>query len=204
MPWSELVRHRRRMEERFGEIHDLPIARRVDAAVLSAIPAGARVLEVGAGDRSFGEKLARRDPSASYLSMDVDRSTKQDFYDLAEAPGAQGAIVAIEVVEHLPFDAILPWLQSIASKLEPGGLAILSTPNIYHPPAYLRDATHRTPLAFDELGALLEAAGLGVVSVHRIFHGSLARRASRWMLSWLFRILGLDYAKHIVVVAMRG
>ena len=86
--------------------------------------------------------------------------------------------------------------------LEPGGRLILSTPNTYYPPAYLRDATHRTPLCYDELAGLLAAAGYEVEAIYRIYHDPLHRRLLRqYVFGWLFRLIGIDFARQIVVVA---
>jgi hypothetical protein len=79
---------------------------------------------------------------------------------------------------------------------------VLSTPNTYYPPAYLRDATHRTPLCYDELAGLLAAAGWDVQRVVRIYHDPVWRNiARRYLFGWLFRLIGIDFARQIVVVA---
>ena len=79
---------------------------------------------------------------------------------------------------------------------------LLSTPNTFYPPAYLRDATHRTPLCYDELAGLVTAAGLEVTRVARVYHDPVHRRFLRqYCLGWLFRLIGIDYARQIVLVA---
>lgn len=200
--WSRLSEHRRKVAVRFGTVYALPVAKRVQTAVLEHLPRGGKILEVGAGGRTLEKAIRARDPDARYESMDIDLTTAQDYYDLESIPEGYDAIIAIEVVEHLEAETIPPWLALLAKKLRPGGRLILSTPNVYHPPAYLRDATHRTPLAYDELAGLVEAAGLEAKAIYRIFSGSLMRRLGTQVLfGWLFRMLGLDYAKHVVLIA---
>ena len=81
---------------------------------------------------------------------------------------------------------------------------MLSTPNTFYPPAYLRDASHRTPLCYDELGGMLEAAGLRVTRIVRIYNDPVWRRfVRRFLFGWLFRLIGIDFARQIVIVAQK-
>ena len=54
--WSEQYKLRREAARRFGRIFALPIVRRVRDVLLECVADGARVLEVGAGDRRNGWK----------------------------------------------------------------------------------------------------------------------------------------------------
>jgi hypothetical protein len=77
---------------------------------------------------------------------------------------------------------------------------VLSTPNVFHPPAYLRDVTHRTPLCYDELAGLVTGAGLEIEHVYRIYNDPLPRMLlRRYAFGWLFRLLGIDFARQIAV-----
>jgi hypothetical protein len=81
---------------------------------------------------------------------------------------------------------------------------VLSTPNTFYPPAYLRDATHVTPLCYDELAGLVACSGLHVERVVRVYHDPLLRALLRRLLfGWLFRLIGIDFARQIVLVARR-
>ncbi len=164
-----------------------------------------RVLEIGAGDRRFQEHLRRHEPALEYRSLDIDRAGEHDYHTLNEVTEKFPLVFALEVVEHLPLEEIEPWLAAIRGVLEPGGRLILSTPNTYYPPAYLRDATHRTPLCYDELAGLLAAAGYEVLAIYRIYHDPLHRRVLRqYVFGWLFRLIGIDFARQIVVVARQA
>ncbi len=200
--WSRLFEHRRAAAKRFGRIFDLPIRKRASDIVVREAHDLTRVLEIGAGDRRFREHLRRHEPALKYHSLDIDRAVEHDYHELDEVTEIFPLVFALEVVEHLSLEEIEPWLTQIRGVLEPDGRLILSTPNTYYPPAYLRDATHRTPLCYDELAGLLAAAGYEVLAIYRIYHDPLHRRfLRRYMFGWLFRLIGIDFARQIVVVA---
>ncbi|MBI2373520.1 MAG: methyltransferase domain-containing protein [Deltaproteobacteria bacterium] len=200
--WSDLSTHRRRVRDRFGDIYRLPIRYRARDIVLAELHDGQRCLEVGAGDRRMKQRILSRFPRVSYESMDVDERGAHEYKSLDEVKGAYDCIFSLEVVEHLTLDEIERWLLRLSELLSPGGILILTTPNVYHPPAFLRDATHRTPLAHDELGGLLEAAGFTVEHIFRIHYAPPLRRlAVRFCFGWLFRLLGLDFARQILAIA---
>jgi len=202
--WSEQYFFRRAIAARFGRVFDLPIARRVREVLLDSIDDQMRVLEVGAGERRMAALLAERRRDLVYQSMDIDTQGEHDYRTLAEIHCEFDCVFAFEVVEHLGFDEIADWLLELRRLLKPGGRLLLSTPNTFYPPAYLRDATHRTPLCYDELGGLLEAAGMRVVRIVRIYHDPVWRKLlRRYAFGWLFRLIGIDFARQIVVVAER-
>jgi hypothetical protein len=148
--------------------------------------------------------LAWHRPAARYESLEVDPEGCPDYRYLDEIGKTYDCIFALEVVEHLAIDAIPDWLRGLADRLRPGGALVLSTPNVFYPPAYLHDATHRTPLAYDELAGLVTAAGLEVERIVRVFHEPWHRVVfKRYLLGWLFVALGIDYARQIVLVARR-
>ncbi len=202
--WSEQYIFRRAIAARFGRVFHLPIARRVREVLLDTIDDRMRVLEVGAGDRRMGALLGQRRRAVVYQSMDIDTQGEHDYRTLAEIHCEFDCVFALEVIEHLRFDEIAEWLRELRRLLKPGGRLLLSTPNTFYPPAYLRDASHRTPLCYDELGGLLEAAGLRVRRIVRIYHDPVWRNfLRRFAFGWLFRLIGIDFARQIVVVAQR-
>lgn len=203
--WAEMYAHRRRIERRFGEIHRLPLVARCSRLLLRHVRSDDRVLEVGAGDRRMAEHLRARWPNVRYESLDIDPAGRHDYRNLAEVSGRYDVVFAFEVVEHLPVEQIGPWLRRLADLLNPSGKLLLSTPNVFCPPAYLRDATHRTPLCYDELGGFVEAAGLHVTHLYRVYHEALHRVVlRRFVFGGLFRILRLDFARQIALVAEKS
>lgn len=202
--WSELYERRRAAARRFGSVFALPIVKRVREIVVEYTVEGARVLEVGAGAREMERTIKGAAREVMYESCDIDRRGRHDYYDLASAVGPYDAVFALEVIEHLSLEEIGPWLIRLREILAEGGMLVLSTPNTYYPPAYLRDATHRTPLCYDELAALVELAGFEVLRIVRVYHDPVHRKLlRRYLLGWLFRAIGIDFARQIVLVARR-
>jgi 2-polyprenyl-3-methyl-5-hydroxy-6-metoxy-1,4-benzoquinol methylase len=202
--WSALYRHRRAAQARFGDLYQLPLAKRASDVVMQAARGAHTLLEVGAGDRRLAQKIAQYSPDCTYRSLDIDPEGEHDYRSFAQLDRTFDCVVALEVVEHLTLDEIRAWLADLYRALGAGGTLVLSTPNTYYPPAYLRDATHRTPLCYDELAGLLTAAGFEVTRILRIYNDPVPRKIlRRYLLGWLFRALGLDYARQIVVVARK-
>jgi SAM-dependent methyltransferase len=202
--WSRQYRRRRNAQARFGRIFDLPIAKRARDVAAACVADGERVLEVGAGDRRLAHYLRQAAAGVQYESVDIDPHGQHDYRSLTEPAGPYDGIVALEVIEHLELAEIPAWLSRLAELLRPGGWLVLSTPNVYYPPDFLRDVTHRTPLCYDELAGLVSAAGLEVVSLRRIYNDALHRKLlRRYAFGWLFRLIGIDYARQIVLVARR-
>lgn len=202
--WSEQYKLRRAAAERFGRVFSLPIVRRVRDVLLDCVAERTRVLEVGAGDRRMGELLRARREGVEYRSIDIDPHGEHDYRSLDEIDRAFDCVFAFEVVEHIAAEEIPGWLARLSELLSPGGRLVLSTPNTYYPPAYLRDVTHRTPLCYDELAALVSAAGLEVERIARVYHDPVHRKLlRRYLFGWLFEMIGIDFARQIILVARK-
>jgi len=200
--WSNQYANRRAIAARFGGVFSIPLAKRARDVLLEQTDDGFAVLEVGAGDRRMKRLLQQRREDVSYRSLDIDPHGEHDFRSWSDVDEPFDVVFAFEVVEHLGIGELSEMLRQMARCLNPGGRLILSTPNIYYPPAYLRDITHRTPLCFDELGALVESAGLRVQRILRIYNDPVHRLVlRRFLLGWLFRTMGIDFARQIVLVA---
>jgi SAM-dependent methyltransferase len=100
--------------------------------------------------------------------LDVVQGDLVDFLQ-AEAEGSAGAIVAIQVAEHLPPPALQLMLSEAHRALRPGGLLVLETVNPRSVIGFLevfnRDLTHERPLHPDTLRFLAAAAGFGDVRI---------------------------------------
>lgn len=202
MNWQQLYQERRNIAARFGDIWSLPLATRYHRVVAGEGSAGTSVLEVGAGDRSFQNKLRGYWGELSYVSCDIDATHSHEFSSIDEVTGRYDLVCGFEVIEHLTLDEASHMVARMFEVTKAGGRIALTTPNIYYPPAYLRDVTHITPFCYDELGALLQIAGFRVKSIHRLYHDSILKKLVRRYLFYpVFRVLGIDFARQIIVVA---
>lgn len=202
--WAAQYQARRAAARRFGPLMRLPMVRRASQRVMATARDGQRVLEIGAGDRRFAQRLRERFPGLEYVSLDPDPAGGHDHQSFDSVVGPFDLVFALEVAEHLPAEELPHWLGQIATRLAPGGQLILSTPNTYYPPAYLRDMTHRTPLCYDELAGLVTQSGLEVTGIWRVHHDPWTTAwVRRYLFGWLFRLLGIDFARQVVVAAVR-
>lgn len=167
----------------------------------NCIETGQSVLDIGASDGRFGRRLAA---GATYRTLDTDPAVQADFRGLEEVESASFDVVTcFEMIEHVTPREAIDLASGIARVLRPGGRLFLTTPNIHHPWSYLRSATHVTPWCYDELGGLLEANGLRVESIFRCHRDAALKSVLRLLARPLYRIVGVDYAKSVMVVARR-
>jgi SAM-dependent methyltransferase len=136
----------------------------------------APVLDLGAGRgellellRDAGVAAHGVDNDAGMVAAARERSvevTDADLNDhlLQQAPGALGAVTAIHVVEHLPYQQLVALLANARRALRPGGILVCETINPHAPFAlktFWVDPTHQHPLFPEVLLVLAQAAGFG-------------------------------------------
>lgn len=137
------------------------------------------VLDVGCGRGEVLAALAARGVEGIGVDLDagmvaeakaagVDARQGDALAFLAEAePASFGAVIAIQVAEHLSLGALLALVELAHAKLRPGGHLVLETPNpaslIVLGNSYLLDPTHVRPLHPSLLSFLVERAGFGGV-----------------------------------------
>ena len=200
--WQQLYRHRRAIAQRFGAIWDIPVRKRYHQVLSDLGEAGISLLEIGAGNRGLAQRMGNYWSHFDYRSCDIDDTYEHDFGHISKIEGRYDVICAFEVIEHMPLQEAADMLVKLRQHLKPGGRLVLTTPNTFYPPAFLRDATHITPFCFDELAGLVNLAGFRVQSIYRLYHDALFKKFIRRIVMYpLFRLLGIDYAKQILVVA---
>jgi SAM-dependent methyltransferase len=203
-PWSTLHERRRALERRWPSVFDIPLARRASDLVLREARPGLRVLEAGAGDRRMKERLEAAAPGLVYRSADPDPAHPHDARDVFAVEGPFDLVFALELIEHLSPGDALAFLRRCREVLVPGGRLLLGTPDVFTPGRWHRDAGHLTPFSPWELGGFVEEAGFRVESLHRAWNAPLAERVlRRFLLGWLHRLTGADYAHSVVVAASR-
>ena len=167
-----------RAEPFLYELH-AAMLRKLERLFLRHIPAGARVLDAGCGRSLFTE--IRPDWPFTVVAADVDHplllSRQREFpqvrwlvadaHPLPFRDGAFGALFAGELIEHLPDPRL--GVEEFRRVLAPGGTLVLTTPNRRRL-ANLVDRSdrpyspdHLSELSYDEVRALLHAAGFDVV-----------------------------------------
>ena len=199
--WSGLYRCRKEVSARYASVFRLPSIRRAVRLARPHVQSGTRILEIGPGENRRGARLAAEVPGAAALSVDPDPEGTHDYRDITEAGDGFDLVMAFEVIEHLPLEEALKLMRAVRVRLRSGGRFIVSTPNVYCPGAYLRDCTHQTPFAFDELGGALIFTGFEVVGLYRVVPGNILRRLRKAICSPLGRALGVDHAVSIAAVA---
>lgn len=202
--WSELYQHRRTIAGRFGNIWDLPLARRYNNVLEALGRGGTSLLEIGAGDRALQDKMTAAWGSFEYRSCDIDDRYDHDFGSIGHVTGSFDIVCGFEVIEHVTLVDAADMIRQSERVLKPGGCLALTTPNIFYPPGFLRDATHITPFCYDELGGLASYCGLEVEAIYRLHHDSLIKKWIKRVVAYpLYRMMGIDFAHQIMVVARK-
>jgi SAM-dependent methyltransferase len=203
--WSKLFEYRGQIHQRYREIWDLKILRKRFPLMVKNIRDGEKVLDIGASNRDLQERLRRHFPKLIYKSMDIDREQVHDFYSLEEVQESFDVIFLFEVIEHLDLQEGIGLLKRSYELLSLGGRLFLTTPNIFNPSRFWRDATHRQAYCYDELGGILLAHGFEVKEMYRTYSDALHRYLFRvYVMAPLHRYLGIDFAKSILMVAVKG
>jgi 2-polyprenyl-3-methyl-5-hydroxy-6-metoxy-1,4-benzoquinol methylase len=203
--WSRLFEHRDKIHEKYPEIWDLKILRKRFPLMLETIRDGERVLDMGASNRNLEGRLKRHFPEILYKSMDIDREQVHDFYSLEEIRECFDVVFLFEVIEHLDLEEGIRLLKRIYDLLNPGGRLILTTPNVFNPSRYWRDATHKVAYCYDELAGLLIAQQFQVRAMYRTYSDAFLRYLFRiYVMAPLHRYLGIDFAKSILIVAEKS
>ncbi len=97
-----------------------------------------------------------------------------DMFDfLSRQPDSSlNALTAFHLIEHLPFESLVRFLDEILRELRPGGLVIFETPNpenlIIGSCNFYLDPTHNHPLPRALMKFLLEARGFHRLQILRL------------------------------------
>ena len=202
--WSQLFEQRKMIASRFGNIWKIPIARRYYDVLRKLGRESVTVLEIGAGDRGLEKKMAGYWGQFDYRSCDIDTRYEHDFKEIGSVTVAFYLICAFGMIAKVRLEDVGPVGGQYFQLKVPGGLERITTPNIYYPPDFLRDATHRTPFCYDELGGLLQLCGYETTAIYRLYHDSIVKKFIKRVLMYpIFRVLGIDFAHQIMVVGRK-
>jgi 2-polyprenyl-3-methyl-5-hydroxy-6-metoxy-1,4-benzoquinol methylase len=200
--WARLIDYRDKIHKRYPKIWDLKLIKRPSWLLKKHLRQGIRILDVGASDKRIQKRVREVYPDILYKSMDIDRSNLHDYYSLDEIDGQFDLITLFEVIEHLDLEQGMKMLRRLHELLVDGGKLIISTPNIFNPGRFWFDATHKVAYSYEELGGIVLSRGFEVLGIYRTFHASFLKYVLRLTLFYpLHRILNVDFAKSIVVLA---
>jgi 2-polyprenyl-3-methyl-5-hydroxy-6-metoxy-1,4-benzoquinol methylase len=204
LEWSILFQARRRMHERYPTIWHVPLVKRQSDVLRRMLKDGMSVLDVGAGSRGAEDRIRQAGIKVRYRSLDVDRKMEHDFYDLADVHETFDVVLLSQVIEHVTLQEGLGLLAGSRDKLRDGGLALVSTPNIFHPNRFFTTSDHKSHYAYDELSGILNAVGFEVEHAYRVFNDAFLRYVLKaYIFGFVFRFLSIDYAHSIVIVARK-
>jgi SAM-dependent methyltransferase len=205
MGWSEQFLFRERVHQQYPSLWSLKIIRKRLPFVLKYLEESKSVLEIGAFNREFGERIKKHYPRIRYKSMDIDPTYSHDYTSLGEIEETFDAVLLFEVIEHLKLEEGRELAKRIFDLLKAGGIVILTTPNVYTPGQYWKDVSHETPYHYEELGGLFLSEGFESIEMYRLFHASLIKYFAKvYLFSFAFRFLGIDFTRSILLIARKG
>ena len=201
--WQRLKAARERAAARWPSPFKLPLVKRPSDVLYESLSGKERVLDVGSGDATRRERIAQRFPKVAYVSVDPDPEAHADHARLADVQGEFDAAILFETLEHLTPEDGIELLASVRARLRPKGRVFVSVPATHTPGRFLRDCTHVTPWAHDELGAALSLAGFEPAAMHRTYPGPALRRlVRRAILGPIGHAFGIDYAYSVVATGV--
>ena len=142
------------------------------------------ILDIGCGRGEWLELLGENGLSARGIDVNsaAVAACQERGLDAAEAdliaaleavpPGSLGAVTAFHVIEHLPLDVLIAFLDGAREALAPSGLLILETPNpenlIVGAHTFHNDPTHKAPIPPAVGQFMAEQRGFGAVRIERL------------------------------------
>jgi hypothetical protein len=180
----------------------------IEEIYFKEIRGAASLLDVGAGDLRVMGKLKKAGYTGEYHTQDISEEYSHTYRTLSEVKRAYGAILCLDVIEHLPLEEGLGLVNTLIGMLDENGVLIVQTPNARcanNPLSW--DMTHLHLYNINDLWAYLATAGLEVHGYRVVFHQK-ARSPLAHLRSFLSRIvttqcLGMDYAHNIALIARR-
>jgi len=205
MDWGEQIQWREKVHQQYPDIWDMGIVKKRLPFILKYLKDGESVLEIGAHDRKLGDRIKKHFPHVLYKSLDIDPSYSHDYTSIDEVKEEFNMVLFFELIEHLDRGAGREMVARIFEILKPGGRVILTTPNIYTPGQYWKDVSHLTPYHHEELGGLFLSQQFESIDLFRYFNAPFLQYVMKvYLFSPVFRFLGIDFTKSILLMAKKG
>jgi hypothetical protein len=180
----------------------------IEQVYFDAVRDASSLLDVGAGDLRVMRKIQRAGFKGEYHTQDIGEAGKYTYGDVAEVSRRYGAVLCLDVLEHLNLVDGLTLLDRMVGLLEPGGALVLQTANAsYIPDPLSWDMTHLHLYNLPDLHAYLTCDRLDVAG-YRVVVGDRnpgpIRRIKLGITAYVkSKILGCDFANNIAIVARR-
>lgn len=180
----------------------------LEQVIFSKLENKSTVLDVGAGDLRIMQKFKKAGYSDIYHTQDIGEEFKYTYTTLDEIRYQYSAILCLDVIEHLQLQEGLSLIHKLINLLAPDGVLFIQTPNgrcIRSPLA--SDMTHLHCYNINDLWAYLTCMGLEVEGYRSVFEAEretwkqrILNLVTRYIIT---RILGLDYADNIILIAYK-
>jgi hypothetical protein len=178
----------------------------VEKIVFDNIKDRENILDIGAGDLKLKHKFQEAGYPGNYHTQDIGTEFVYDYNNLGEITNQYSAIICLDVIEHLSLAEGLSLIHKLSSLLTADGVMIIQTPNgrcIRNP--LISDMTHIHCYNLPDLWAYLTCLSLRVEGFRVVFetlNKSYLERIQELLGRYIItRLLGLDYADNIVVIA---
>lgn len=180
----------------------------IERVYFDAVRDAPSLLDVGAGDLRVMRKLQAAGYRGEYHTQDIGDGGPWTYSDLSEVRRPYGAILCLDVLEHLPLADGVALLKRMVALLSPGGALVIQTPNAaYLPEPRSWDMTHVHTYAVHDLWAWCTCEGLEPQGYRVVLgperEGLVAATRSaiqRWA---KLKLLGCDFANNVAVIARR-
>ena len=180
----------------------------IERVYFDAVRESPSLLDVGAGDLRVMKKLQAAGYAGEYHTQDVGTEGRYTYRTLDDVNRTYGAVLCLDVIEHLPLNDGLSLVRRMISLLAPGGALVLQTANAaYIPDPRSWDITHVHVYNAPDLWAYLTCEGMDAAG-YRVVLGDrspgpivVARNAITAYVKR--RILGCDYANNIAFVGRK-
>lgn len=180
----------------------------IERVYFEAIKNSPTLLDIGAGDMRLKQRLQTAGYQGAYDTQDIGDEYSYTYNCLSEVKKNYGAILCMDVIEHLTLRDGLKLLDTLISLLTTDGVLVLQTPNarcVRHPLS--TDMTHLHCYNIEDLWVYLTSLGLSVEGYRIIFRNprfSLFNRLRFLVSAYITtRLLGCDYADNILLIARK-
>jgi len=167
-----------------------------------------RVLDIGAGEKAIKKALELRNIESEYVSMDVDVNNefKYDYNDIDDINGLFDLIIMQGVLEALPLEKGLHYLEKSRDILKDSGYLVISISNTKNPNEFLNsDFAKVQHYPIVDLYGILRYLGFSEeVILRRIYTWpkelSFKRKILNIIKIILYKLMGFDFANDVLIM----